>query len=55
MKAPYEHQSDFTEVKKEIRDSNGRVITEAPNVKTSQRVKGLYKQPEFMKDEYDRY
>lgn len=54
MKAPYEHKSDFTEIKKEIRDANGKVISQEPNVKTCQNVKGLYKQPGFMKDEYDR-
>lgn len=42
VKHPYEHKSDFIEIKKEIRDANGKVITEESNVKTCAIVKGLY-------------
>lgn len=53
IKALYEHKSDFKEVKKVIRDENGKVITLERNPQSGP-IKNLYVYPKYMKDEYDR-
>jgi hypothetical protein len=55
VKLPFEYKSDFKEVKKDFRDSEGRVKIQPRNVQTGQTIKDLYKFPKAMTDEYDRY
>jgi hypothetical protein len=59
-KAPYEHQSDRVEVKKNYRDADGNVVTAPRNFysnppKQGQHGKGCYfgKFPEHMADDYN--